>query len=111
MKGMDNSPGNVTNIASDICFHGNIKASNPVCVYGQVNGKIQSSNTVEIASMAEVIASLEVKSLNVFGKLQANVVEAEYVHLQSTSIFRGDIICKQLDVDQGSKIIGSITVN
>ena len=90
----------VTQIAEDIHFRGNIKYEGSLHVDGKVDGKIESVGLLQINPGGEVKADIHVRQVTIKGSLQGNV-SGELVSLGSNGKVYGDIECKQLQVERG----------
>ena len=77
---------------------------------GRLRGTIVSDGALSIMSSAEVHASIEVGEIEVLGNLQGNITKANQVILKNSSTFNGDIICKNIIIENGATVNGSINM-
>ncbi len=96
-----------TTISKDIKFRGNLKFDHTVKIDGTFLGTIESSGNLIIGSTGEVEADIKTKNLEHHGKLKGNVIAENKISIKKHSYLRGDIICKDLEIESGSKFTGT----
>lgn len=99
-----------TVIGEDISFRGSLVYSNTLKINGNFKGTIQTSGTLIIGGTGEVEADLDVGTLVVVGKLKGNVNAKEKIELKKPSELIGDIQTPALEVENGSKFLGSCSM-
>ncbi|MCS7205886.1 MAG: polymer-forming cytoskeletal protein [Leptospiraceae bacterium] len=96
-----------TIISKDIRFRGNLKFDHVVKIDGIFQGTIESKGNLIIGPTGEVDADIKTINLEVYGKLKGNVIANNKISLKKNSYLRGDIQCKELEIESGSKFIGT----
>ena len=98
----------VSEISKGIVFRGEVYTKDKLHIDGQVIGIIRNDSEVSISEVANVKATFEVQDLKISGTVQGNVNTGTFVHLHATANFTGDISSKDIKIDKGAVINGSI---
>lgn len=96
-----------TVISKDIRFRGSLRFDNIVRIDGVFQGTIESKGDLIIGATGEVDADIKTNNIEIYGKLKGNIHATNKVSLRRNSYLRGDILCKELEIEAGSKFIGS----
>lgn len=97
----------LTIISKDIKFKGHLKFDHTVKIEGEFHGTINATGDLIIGTNGIVDADIKSRNLENYGKLKGNVIATQKITLRKNSYLRGDINCKELEVEAGSKFIGS----
>jgi cytoskeletal protein CcmA (bactofilin family) len=96
-----------TIINKDIKFRGHLKFDHTVRIEGIFQGTIESFGDLIIGPSGEVEADIKTKNLEHFGKLKGNIIAENKISLKKNSFLRGDLTCKDLEIESGSKFTGT----
>ncbi|GIX40912.1 MAG: cell division protein [Leptospiraceae bacterium] len=96
-----------TTISKDIKFRGHLKFDHTVKIEGFFQGTIESLGNLIIGPSGEVEADIKTKNLEHYGKLKGNIIAENKIILRKNSLIRGDLSCKDLEVESGSKFTGT----
>jgi cytoskeletal protein CcmA (bactofilin family) len=105
------SKGLNTIIGKGSTFEGTLNVMSSVRVEGIVRGKIKSTETLTIGGEGIVEAEIEVNSAIVSGKVVGNIHANDRVELESSASLHGDIITKQLIINEGAFFHGNCEMN
>ena len=89
-----------TTISEDIIFRGEIQYEGSLDIRGQVEGRLLSSDILEVNTGGKVNGDIRVNQVQVKGNIDGNI-KAGSVHIFSSGKLYGDIDCGQLQVDRG----------
>ena len=89
-----------TTISADIVFRGELRYEGRLDVHGQVDGRIQSSDVLDVGQSGKIKAEIQVKQVNLKGDVDGNV-KTDSLHIFSGGKLYGDIDCSQLQIDRG----------
>ncbi len=96
-----------TILTKDIKFQGHLKFDHTVKIDGKFQGTIESFGNLIIGPSGEVNADVKTNSIEILGKFKGNIIAREKVQFKKNSVVRGDIHCKELEVELGSKFNGT----
>ncbi|MFN3605293.1 MAG: polymer-forming cytoskeletal protein [Leptonema sp. (in: bacteria)] len=96
-----------TILSKDIKFQGFLKFDHNVKIDGKFQGSIESTGNLTIGPSGEVNADVKTLNIEVLGKFKGNIIAKEKIHFKKNSVIRGDIHCKELEIESGSKFTGT----
>jgi len=96
-----------TIISKDIKFRGHLKFDHIVRIDGSFQGTIESLGNLIVGPTGDVEADIKTKNLEHYGKLIGNVISENKIILRKNAYLRGDLNCKDLEVESGSKFTGT----
>jgi len=91
-------------------FKGNFRFGPYTRIEGKVDGVIESNGILIIASMAEVKAEINGKTVVVDGKVTGDINAEGSVIVQEHGIISGNIKAPYIEIDQGAEINGAISM-
>ena len=100
----------ITVIASDAYFKGELSFENNLHILGRFEGKLISSGKLKVMSEATVNADIEAGHIVVAGTIHGNLAATDVIELKKTANIRGDIKCEQLLMREGASIEGQCQV-
>jgi cytoskeletal protein CcmA (bactofilin family) len=98
-----------TIIAQHCKLEGNLISENSVKVDGTILGALRCQGRAIIGETGLVKGDVHSADLLVIGKLEGNVF-AENLHLHPSACIIGDISTQNLQVDQGARYSGTVTM-
>ena len=101
----------ITQIAKSITFKGEVYTKEKLQIDGVVFGTIKNDHEVIISETAEVKANFDVQEIKISGKINGNIDKAVMVHLNPSANFTGDITCKEIKIDKGAVLNGSLIMH
>jgi cytoskeletal protein CcmA (bactofilin family) len=88
------------NIQGDLISEGNIR------IEGAVNGKVKTSQSVQVGEAARITADVSAGNAIIAGEIQGNLKISGSLVLSSTARVLGDIACSILRVEDGAQFTG-----
>jgi len=90
-----------TYISEDIEFRGDISYEGKLEVNGKFEGRVRSNGALIIGGSGFVKADIEVRQISVKGEVYGNM-NSELITLFGSARVRGDLTCKQLQIERGA---------
>lgn len=100
-----------TVIAPGTTITGDINLNGPAEVRGTIEGKLSSTNTVEIASGATVNATVDAEVVLVEGSVTGDLTARDRLQLNPTANVQGDILAKTLVIEEGATFNGHCQIS
>jgi cytoskeletal protein CcmA (bactofilin family) len=98
-------------IGKSIVIKGEIAASDPVYVYGSVEGSISApAHRVTIGKEGKVKADISALEVVIMGEVCGNLDGGERVEIRSDGSLTGDLVTNRLCVEDGAILKGAIDV-
>ena len=98
-----------TTIGPSLVIKGEVSASEPLYIDGQVEGTITiMENCLTIGRTGSVTANITAKELVVMGKLSGNVNVTERVAIRGEGSLTGDVVAQRLSIEDGAFFKGSV---
>lgn len=97
----------MTYIAADCEFSGNLMIKGNARIDGQIEGTVGVSGDLVVGPSALLKANIQAASISVAGEVRGDITAKEKLELSSSARLYGDIYTQQLKVDQGAKFIGT----
>ena len=104
--------GQYTMIGKAVRIKGEIVASDPVYIYGSVEGSISApAHRVTIGKEGTVKADISAREVVIMGDVCGKVQGDERLEIRSEGSLLGDLTTKRLCVEEGAVLQGSIDVH
>lgn len=98
-------------IGTSIKIKGTITASDPIYVYGSVEGSISApSHRVTVGREGNVKANISAREVVIMGEVCGNLESGERVEIRCDGSLTGDLITRRIYVEDGATLSGSIDV-
>lgn len=98
-------------IGSSIKIKGTISASDPVYIYGCVEGSIDApAHRVTVGKEGSVKADISAREVVIMGDVCGNLDGGERVEIRGEGSLTGDLITRRIYVEDGATLNGSIEV-
>jgi cytoskeletal protein CcmA (bactofilin family) len=98
-------------IGSSIKIKGTITASDPVYIYGSVEGAIAApAHRVTVGTEGKVKADINAREVVIMGEVQGNLESGERVEIRCDGSLHGDLVTRRIYVEDGATLSGSIDV-
>lgn len=112
-KKLDENPNTQaeTVVGPSVKIQGDLKSEGNIRIEGQVNGKINTSQSVFVNQGAKITADVSASNAIVGGEIQGNLKVASHLVLQATAKIIGDIACSVLRVEDGAQFSGKCAMN
>ena len=88
---------------------GIVNVAGKLIIVGAMEGTLVG-NTVVAAAGSHVVAEARVREMVIAGNFEGNVTAYESLKILQTGNFRGNIVCKNLDVEPGGQLNGSVKI-
>ena len=99
-------------IGKSISIKGEILASDPVYVYGHVEGSIQApAHRVTIGKEGTVKADIRAREVVIMGDVSGNLDCKERVEIRCDGSLLGDLSTSRIFIEEGAMLSGSIDVH
>jgi cytoskeletal protein CcmA (bactofilin family) len=106
------NPNQYTMIDKSIRIKGEIAASDPIYIYGSVEGTIEASaHRVTVGKEGTVKADITAREVVIMGDVCGKVHSDERVEIRSEGSLLGNLSTKRLCVEEGAVLQGSIDVH
>ena len=102
------TPANVTVVARETRFAGELTGTRAVRVEGSVHGTVQLDAAFEVAEGATVEAEVHAATVRIAGRVVGNVTASEMVTLLATAVVQGDVVTPALHVVEGARLEGRV---
>ena len=99
-----------TMIGAEAVVNGPIKLRGGIIVYGKVYGDIHTDGPVRITISGEVIGDVQASDAHIGGRIKGNVTVSNRIVLGRKSELKGDLIYRNLIIEDGAQFEGSCTV-
>ena len=99
-----------TMIGAEAVVNGPIKLRGGIIVYGKVYGDIHTDGPVRITISGEVIGDVQASDAHIGGSIKGNVTVSNRILLGRKSVLKGDLIYRNLIIEDGAQFEGSCSV-
>lgn len=99
-----------TVIGPSVVIQGDLESEGDVRIAGQVNGKVNSNQSVFIEQNAKLLADIMAKELAIAGEVQGKLNASGLLVLHGTAKVSGEITCPILRVEDGAALSGKLVV-
>jgi cytoskeletal protein CcmA (bactofilin family) len=96
-----------TIISRDVKIEGKVTSTGNIRVDGEIQGDIFSKGNITIGEVAKVNGKLNANVITIGGKVSGIVRAKDKIILDSKSYLKGDIITKNLVIEEGAKFDGN----
>ena len=97
-------------IGAEAVVNGPIKLRGGIIVYGKVYGDIHTDGPVRITISGEVIGDVQASDAHIGGSIKGNVTVSNRIVLGRKSELKGDLIYRNLIIEDGAQFEGSCSV-
>lgn len=98
-------------IGASIKIKGTLTASDPVYVYGSVEGSISApAHRVTVGREGKVRADISAREVVIMGEVCGNLDGGERVEIRSDGSLLGDLVTRRIYVEDGATLSGSIDI-
>ncbi|MBA4392219.1 MAG: hypothetical protein C0407_01580 [Desulfobacca sp.] len=100
----------MTVLPDDLCINGTMTFKRSFMIKGILEGEIISEGLLIVVPTAKVTAKILTKNLISHGEIQGDVTATDQVVLTETAIHTGNITARNIIVESGSLLNGSISM-
>ena len=97
-------------VGPDAEIRGDINLIEGLIIYGKVYGSISSKGDVRIGKTGKVYGDIKAQNIHIGGEVFGNVTIEDRAELGKYSTLDGDLIYKQLLIEEGAKFQGQCTI-
>ena len=97
-------------ISAGTTIVGDINANGDCRIDGNVKGNIKSQAKVIIGKSGQLEGDVECNSIEIEGKVKANVTAKDLISLKSTAILLGNIVSSKLSIEPGANFVGNCKI-
>ncbi|SVB95399.1 uncharacterized protein METZ01_LOCUS248253 [marine metagenome] len=97
-------------VGPDAEIRGDINLNEGLIIYGKVYGSISSGGDIRIGKTGKVYGDIKAHNIHVGGEVFGNVTIDDKAELGKYSTLDGDLIYKQLYIEEGAKFQGQCTI-
>lgn len=98
-------------IGPSIKIKGTVTASDPVYVYGCLEGSISApAHRVTVGKEGKVKANISAREVVIMGEVNGNLESGERVEIRCDGSLTGDLITRRIYIEEGATLSGSIDV-
>jgi len=95
-----------TVLGSNAAFKGELNFENTLCIDGEFEGKLTTSDKLIVAEEGTILADVEAGTVICRGKITGNVIASQKVEIQSTGKILGDVLSPALMIELGAVFNG-----
>ena len=95
-----------TVLGSNAVFKGELTFNDTLCIDGEFEGKLTTSDKLIVAEEGAVLADIEAGTVICRGKITGNVKASQKVEIQSTGKIVGDVLTPALIIELGAVFNG-----
>jgi len=95
-----------TVLGSNAVFKGELNFKNTLCIHGEFEGKLTTSDKLIVAEQGAVLANIEAGTVICRGKITGNVIASQKVEIHSTGKILGDVHTPALMIELGAVFKG-----
>ena len=97
-----------TVLGSNAVFKGELNFKNTLCIDGEFEGKLTTSDKLIVAEEGTVLADIEAGTVICKGKIRGNIIASQKVEIHSTGKILGDVHAPAIMVELGAVILGRV---
>ena len=98
--------GSKTVLGSNAVFKGELTFKDTLCIDGEFEGKLTTSDKLIVAEEGAVLANIEAGTVICRGKITGNVIASQKVEIHSTGKILGDVLTPALMIELGAMFNG-----
>ena len=95
-----------TVLGSNALFKGELTFKDTLCIDGEFEGKLTTSDKLIVAEQGAVLADIEAGTVICKGKITGNIIASQKVEIHSTGKILGDVIAPALMIELGAMFNG-----
>ena len=95
-----------TVLGSNAAFKGELNFKNTLCIDGEFEGKLTTSDKLIVAEQGAVLADIEAGTVICRGRITGNIIASQKVEIYSTGKILGDVYTPSLMIELGAVING-----
>jgi len=95
-----------TILGSNAVFKGELTFKDALCIDGEFEGKLTTSDKLIVAEKGTVLANIEAGTVICRGKITGNIIASQKVEIYSTGKILGDVHTPALMIELGAVIHG-----
>jgi len=95
-----------TVLGSNAVFKGELNFKNTLCIDGEFEGKLTTSDKLIVAEEGAVLADIEAGTVICKGKIRGNIIASQKVEIHSTGKILGDVLTPALMIELGAMFNG-----
>ena len=90
-----------TLVGRDSKFNGTVKVNGSVRIDGNLEGKVESKESVVLGKDGRIKGDVKTKNIIVGGQMVGNIHASDRAEFQQGASFQGELFCKQLIIEEG----------
>ena len=95
-----------TVLGSNAVFKGELTFKDTLCIDGEFEGKVTTSDKLIVAEKGAVLADIEAGTVICKGKIRGNIIASQQVEIHSTGKILGDVLTPALMIELGAVFNG-----
>ena len=95
-----------TVLGSNAVFKGVLTFKDTLCIDGEFEGKLTTSDKLIVAEEGAVLADIEAGTVICKGKIRGNIIASQKVEIHSTGKILGDVLSPALMIELGAVFNG-----
>jgi len=95
-----------TVLGANAVFKGELNFKNTLCIDGEFEGKLTTSDKLIVAEQGAVLADIEAGTVICKGKITGNIIASQKVEIHSTGKILGDVHTPALMIELGAVFNG-----
>ena len=96
----------ITVLGSNAVFKGELNFKNTLCIDGEFEGKLTTSDKLIVAEEGVVLADIEAGTVICKGRIRGNITASQKVEIHSTGKILGDVLSPALMIELGAVFNG-----
>ena len=92
-------------------FKGSVKTDKPISIEGFFEGEIESESTVLVNRSGSFKGKLSCSVLDLLGSVDGKVNCSKLLKMESTGIFKGEAITRDIIIPEGSAFDGNLKIS
>ena len=96
----------ITFLATKAVCRGRLAFKNTLCIDGEFEGKLTTSDKLIVAEQGAVLGEIEAGTVICKGKIRGNIIASQKVEIHSTGKILGDVLTPALMIELGAMFNG-----
>ena len=97
-----------TVLGSNAVFKGELNFKHTLCIDGEFEGKLTTSDKLIVAEEGTILADIEAGIVICKGKIRGNIIASQKLEIHSTGKIIGDVHTPALKVELGAVMLGRV---
>ena len=97
-----------TVLGSNAVFKGELTFKDTLCIDGEFEGKLTTSDKLIVAEEGAILADIEAGTVICKGKIRGNIIASQKVEIHSTGKILGDVHAPALMIELGAVVLGRV---